>query len=96
MQGPLIVSMVDLFFGGSGQVDTEEGRDMTPAEMRMVRRCLNMALEHMRSTWEMIIPFEGSLPDYHSNPVSRVFISSSELILVARGLFQPTHLFPQS
>ncbi|WP_263080852.1 flagellar motor switch protein FliM [Endozoicomonas sp. Mp262] len=84
MDIPLIVSMVDLFFGGSGQVDIEEGRDMTPAEMRMVRRCLKMALEHMCSTWEMIIPFEGSLPDYHSNPVSRVFISSSELILVAR------------
>lgn len=84
MDIPLIVAMVDLFFGGNGEVDLEDGRDMTPAEMRMVRRCLTMALDHMRSTWEMIIPFAGHLPDYHANPVSRVFISASELILVAR------------
>lgn len=80
----LVSCMVDMFFGGPGGVNEDTDREVTQTELRMVRRFLKAAADHLQESWETILPFRVRLPDFQSNPVSTVFTSDAELILVSR------------
>ncbi|WP_062262684.1 flagellar motor switch protein FliM [Endozoicomonas arenosclerae] len=80
----LVSAMVELFFGGPGDSSDESDREMTQTELRMVRRFLKSAIENLQQSWETILPFRVRLPEYDSNPVSTIFTSDAELILVSR------------
>lgn len=84
LESHLVGSMVDLFFGGPGEGVDDSDREMTQTELRMVRRFLKSAVDHLQQSWETILPFRVRLPDQESNPVSTVFTGDAELILVSR------------
>lgn len=64
LQGKLIYSLVDTFFGGgSGTEQPDAARDFTPTEQRMIDRTRELVFEAMTSAWSPVLEIS---PAYHS------------------------------
>ena len=81
----MITALIDLFFGGSGNVPAAGGdREMSPTEKRMLHRFLDASLENLQEVWETVLPFKIRELDTSSTPVSHFFYNDSELIIISR------------
>ncbi len=81
----MITALIDLFFGGTGDILTsEDEREMSPTEKRMLHRFLDASLENLQEVWETILPFKIRELDTSSTPVSHFFYNDSELIIISR------------
>jgi flagellar motor switch protein FliM len=55
----LIFLIVDNLFGGDGRFHTRiEGRDFTPTEQRIIKKLLDLVLEHYGASWKPVFPVE--------------------------------------
>ena len=53
----LVFQVIDTLFGGQGKLQTRiEGRELTPTEMRIVTRMLNLAFDAYQKAWQPVHP----------------------------------------
>ena len=53
----LVFQVIDTLFGGQGKLQSRiEGRELTPTEMRIVTRMLNLAFEAYQKAWQPVHP----------------------------------------
>lgn len=79
----LVNRCVDLFFGGSGDVESRQGKsDFSPTELRVVRRLMGQIFEDLRSAWNPVIELEFDYQNTESNPRFANYFSPSEIVLI--------------
>ena len=67
----LIFTMLDIFYGGTGEFDVEaKGRDFTPIEQRLVKRVMVSALEDLQTAWS---PFYKVRISYYRAEINKLF-----------------------
>ena len=84
MNADLVFSIVDCFFGGSGQFKAKiEGRDFTITEMRIVERMLECIFEDMQKAWEPVMHVEFEYLSSEMNPQFANIVTPSEVVVVS-------------
>ncbi len=69
IEAPLAYTMVDLFFGGTGQrIMKVEGRDFTPLETNFLGKFVGKMLSGMEESWQTVIQLEGRYVRSEVNP----------------------------
>ncbi len=84
MEPTLIFSIVDSYFGGSGNFYNKvEGRDFTPTEMRVVRMILDMIFTDLKEAWKPVIPVDFEYLSSEVNPQFANIVSPTEVMVVS-------------
>jgi flagellar motor switch protein FliM len=84
MEPTLIFSIVDSYFGGSGNFYNKvEGRDFTPTEMRVVRMVLEMIFADLKEAWKPVIPVDYEYLSSEVNPQFANIVSPTEVMVVS-------------
>lgn len=79
----LVFSLVDCFFGGEGRVDaSNEGREFTQTEMRVVRRFLDIVFTDICTAWEPVQPLDIEYIDSESSPQFAKIVTPGEVVVV--------------
>ena len=69
VEARLAFAMVELFFGGAGQVAMKvEGRDFTPIESRFLGKFVERMLRGMEESWQSVVPLKGKYLRSELNP----------------------------
>ncbi len=92
IDGGLVFTIVDCFFGGSGhQGQKELRRHFTPTEQRIIERVLATTLETIGEAWKPTFPVQ---PEYIRSELSTEITSPanpSEVMLVTKFKLELTH-----
>lgn len=84
MEPQLVFTMVDNFFGGSGQFYNKvDGREFSLTEMRVIHLVLDLLFEDLKTAWKPVLDIA---PDYLSSEVNPQFaniVSPSEMMVVS-------------
>ena len=84
IDAPLVVSLVESRFGGSGRFPINTAnRDFTAFELKSMRRVVETALEQYAVAWEALGNFEISELRHETNPQFASFAHAEEQILAA-------------
>ena len=84
IDAPLVVSLVESRFGGSGRFPINTAnRDFTAFELKSMRRVVETALEQYAVAWEALGNFELSELRHETNPQFASFAHAEEQILAA-------------
>ncbi len=79
----LVFTVVDNFFGGSGQFHTKiEGREFTTTEMRVVRMMLDDLFKDLVEAWAPVMPVEFEYLNSEVNPHFANIVSPTEVVTV--------------
>lgn len=79
----LVFSLVDNFFGGTGQFHTKiEGRDFTATERRVVQMVLDQAFVDLKKAWDSVLPVDFRYVGTEVNPHFANIVSPSEVVVV--------------
>ena len=79
----LVFSLVDNYFGGTGQFHTKiEGRDFTATERRVVHLVLEQTFVDLTEAWKSVFPVEFSYIGTEVNPYFANIVSPSEVVVV--------------
>ena len=79
----LVFSLVDNYFGGTGQFHTKiEGRDFTATERRVVHLVLEQVFADLTEAWKSVFPVEFSYLGTEVNPQFANIVSPSEVVVV--------------
>lgn len=85
LEGTLVFTLVDCFFGGQGQSAGNPGtREFTPTERRIVERTLQRALESLKSAWETYFPVEPEYVREDTNTHVTNQANPAEVMIVSR------------
>jgi flagellar motor switch protein FliM len=82
MESQLVFKLVDNFFGGFGLHAKIEGRDFTPAELRVITRVLEQAIDELQRSWAPIYPISIQTLSHEMNPQLANIVSSTEVVVV--------------
>jgi len=83
MDGQLVFSLVESFFGGDGKVQKElEEREFTPAEFRISKKFLDIIFEDLTDAWDPIYPVKFEFINAEMNPGLAKIVSPNELVIV--------------
>jgi flagellar motor switch protein FliM len=82
MESQLVFKLVDNFFGGFGLHAKIEGRDFTPAELRVITRVLEQAVDEVQRSWTPIYPISIQTLSHEMNPQLANIVSSTEVVVV--------------
>ncbi len=92
LDGNLVFSLVDSFFGGTGQRSNKElVRNFTPTEQRIIERTLTATLKTISDAWRPTFPIE---PEYVRSELSTEITSPanpSEVLLVSKFKVELEH-----
>ena len=88
IEAPLLFSLVDVFFSGNGDICQNPNRELTTAEVRILQRLLKAAADKQAEAWNSILSFKVRFADSHNSPVSTIFRSDTEIILLSRFTIQ--------
>ena len=81
----LVFTVVDNFFGGDGRFHAKiEGREFTPAEMRVVHMMLRHAYRDLQEAWVPVTKLEFEFLSSEVNPQFANIVSPSEVVVVSR------------
>lgn len=59
MEPPLVASIVDIMFGGSGRLSSQpENREFSATEQRLILRMIEMICAEYRKAWDAVYPLE--------------------------------------
>ncbi len=92
MEGGLVFTLVDCFFGGSGHQSKKTlRRTFTPTEQRIIERVLEVTLQTIRDAWQPTFPLE---PEYVRSELSTEITSPAnpaEVMLVTKFKIELAH-----
>jgi flagellar motor switch protein FliM len=83
VEAPLVISLVESRFGGSGRFPINANRDFTAFELKSMRRVVDTTLEQFIVAWEPLGRFEIGPPRHETNPQFAGFAQPDELIIVS-------------
>jgi len=84
MEPNLIFSIVDSYFGGSGNFYNKvEGRDFTPTEMRVIRMVLDMVFADLKEAWKPVLGVDFEYVNSEVNPQFANIVSPTEVMVVS-------------
>jgi len=84
MDSKLIFNIIDLYYGGNGQVHFKiEGREYTPVELGLVRTLLNHCIECKKASFEPVFPIEIEIMQSEMNPKFASIVDPIEMVVVA-------------
>jgi|APSaa5957512622_1039677.scaffolds.fasta_scaffold40960_2 flagellar motor switch protein FliM len=79
----LIYKLVDLFYGGTGDLKVEtEGKDFTVIETILVKRLVISFLADMEIAWRPVFPVQMAFQRIEINPQFVAIVPASEVVLV--------------
>lgn len=81
IDAPLVVSLVESRFGGSGRFPISANRDFTAFELKSIRRVAEAALEQYGIAWEALGHVDVSWLRHETNPNFASFATAEEQIL---------------
>ena len=82
LDAKLVFKMVDHFFGGDGRHAKIEGREFTPAEIRVVQRVLEGVFRDMQEAWSSIYSIQMELLGSEVNPSLANVVGGREFVVV--------------
>ena len=82
MTSEMVASIVENFFGGKGHIRRIEGRDFTPAEMRMVQLFRDAAIKDLTDAWSTVMPIKLEFTAAETNPQFANIMNPNEVLLV--------------
>lgn len=83
VDAPLVVSLVETRFGGSGRFPINANRDFTAFELKSMRRVVDITLEQFIVAWESLGRFEIGSPRHETNPQFASFAHADDLIMAS-------------
>jgi len=81
MEPQLLFSLIDCMFGGTGK-PTDEIREFTVIERRMIKRIMTDTLKKMEDAWKVVYPLKFSLKKIESKPEFVHLVNPNELMLI--------------
>ncbi len=78
----LVFRLVDHFFGGCGLHTKVEGRDFTPAELRVVEVVLQQAFADLSDAWRSVTNLQCEVIGSEVNPAMASIVGSSDMVVV--------------
>jgi flagellar motor switch protein FliM len=83
VDAPLVVSLVESRFGGSGRFPINANRDFTAFELKSMRRVVDTTLEQFTVAWEPLGRFEIGPLRHETNPQFASFAHADDLIMAS-------------
>jgi flagellar motor switch protein FliM len=81
----LVFSLVDNFFGGSGQSFIKiEGRDFTAIENKLINKVIVMALEDLEKAWNPVHALKLTYVRSETNPQFASVVAPTEVVIVIK------------
>ena len=77
----LVFSLIDCMFGGTGK-PTDEIKEFTVIEQRMIKRIVVDTLKKMEEAWKVVYPLKFSLKKIESKPEFVHLVNPNELMLI--------------
>lgn len=81
MEPKLLFSLIDCMFGGTGK-PTDEIKEFTIIEQRMIKRIVVDTLKKMEEAWKVVYPLKFSLKKVESKPEFVHLVNPNELMLI--------------
>jgi flagellar motor switch protein FliM len=81
MEPKLLFSLIDCMFGGDGK-PTDDIREFTIIEQRMIRRIMLDTLKKMEEAWKVVYSLQFSLKKIESKPEFVHLVNPNELMLI--------------
>ena len=88
IESPMLFSLVDIFFSGTGDIISPKRSELTTAEVRILQRFLNAAADKQTEAWSSILSFKIKLAENYNSPISTLFRSDTEIILLSQFTIQ--------
>lgn len=88
IESPMLFSLVDIFFSGSGDSVNPKRNELTTAEIRILQRVLKAAADKQTEAWGSILSFKIKLAENYNSPISTLFRSDTEIILLSQFTLQ--------
>lgn len=84
MDPQLVFAVVDNFFGGNGQFDhpSQEGREFTRTEMKIVRKILDAVFKDLKFAWEPVLSLDLDYLGSESNPNYAAIAGPEEHVVI--------------
>ena len=80
----LVLSTVDIFFGGDGRYKTSiEDREFTPTENRVIRLLLDMSFTDLIAAWQPLIALDFAYVRSEIDPQFAAITSPDEVVMVS-------------
>lgn len=80
----LVMSTVDVFFGGDGRYQTSiEDREFTPTENRVIQLLLDMSFIDLSSAWEPLLALEFIYLRSETDPQFASIVNADEVVVVS-------------
>lgn len=84
LDAKLVFKLVDNFFGGDGRHTKIEGREFTPAELRVVQMVLEQAFTDLAEAWKGVYQLEFEFISAEVNPsLANNMVSPNEVLVVS-------------
>lgn len=84
LDAKLVFKLVDNFFGGDGRHTKIEGREFTPAELRVVQMVLDEAFSDLSEAWKNVFKIEFEHVNTEVNPaLANNLLRASEVVIVS-------------
>ena len=83
VSSPLVFSVVDSLFGGSGQGRVKiEGREFTPIENRLIGKIVMMGLDVLKDAWAPIHPVDFVYVRSEFNPLAIAIVPPTDVVII--------------
>ncbi len=84
LDAKLVFKLVDNFFGGDGRHTKIEGREFTPAELRVVQMVLEESFSNMSEAWKNVYKIEFEHMSTEVNPsLANNLVRPSEVVVIS-------------
>lgn len=84
LDSKLIFSIIDLYYGGNGQMRFKiEGREYTHVEMGLIRNLVNECIKCLLASWEVVIPIEIEVLNSEMNPKFASIVDPIEMVVIS-------------
>ena len=85
VEGKLVFALIDNFFGGKGATRFKlEGRDFTAIEQRVIRKVVEMVLEHYEAAWQPTHEVRMEWTRAETNPQFAAIVPGSDVVVAVQ------------
>ena len=80
----LIFSIIELYYGGNGQMRFKiEGREYTAVEMGLIRNLVNECVRCLKASWEPVLPVDFEVLNSEMNPKFASIVDPIEMVVIS-------------